>query len=108
MRLVGEIEASLRNALTRYEAGEIDDATGEIADSYFGIFEKETANMEVAVRRHFSLKKATELEQAFTDLRRAMSSRSPAPEIKRQIAELLEQLKTSAGELDRKAVEPNF
>jgi len=76
----------------------------QVADAYFGIFEGEKANMEIAVRRFISLKKAAELEKGFSDLRKAMFNKAPLADVKRQIAALVGAVKEAAGKLDGKGV----
>lgn len=102
--IADEIEKTLVVALKSYEDGKASDAMEKVADSYFGIFEGEKANMEIAVRRFISLKKAAELEKGFGNLRKAMHGKAPLPDIKKQAAELIKALKESARELDRKGV----
>ena len=99
------IDAIVKQALQSYENGKVTEAMEMVADAYFGIFEGEKANMEIAVRRYLSLKKATELEKGFGDIRKAMYNKAPLLDIKKQIANLLKALKESAMELDRKGVE---
>src|SRR3972149_4064076 len=72
------IDAIVKQALHSYENGKVTEAMEMVADAYFGIFEGEKANMEIAVRRYLSLKKATELEKGFGDIRKAMSKKLPA------------------------------
>lgn len=104
IQVVGEIEKALQGALISYEEGKTNDAMERVADAYFGIFEAEKANMEIAVRRFISLKKATELEKGFGDIRKAMFNKAHLSDIKKQIANLLRALKEAAKELDRKGV----
>lgn len=102
--VVGEIEKALQSALISYEEGKTNDAMERVADAYFGIFEAEKANMEIAIRRYLSLKKATELEKGFGDIRKAMHSKTPLLDIKKQTVNLIEALKDAGRELDRKGV----
>ncbi|MEK7846668.1 MAG: hypothetical protein AAB257_06865 [Nitrospinota bacterium] len=102
--ITDEIENALHSALKSYEAGRTMEAMEKVADAYFGIFEGEKANMEIAVRRFISLKKATELEKGFGDLRKAMFNKAPLSDVKRQTVNLVDALKNAARELDRKGV----
>ncbi|MBI3754305.1 MAG: hypothetical protein HY266_09755 [Deltaproteobacteria bacterium] len=102
--IADEIEKALHSALKSYEDGKASDAMEKVADAYFGIFEGDKANMEIAVRRFISLKKAAELEKGFSDLRKAMLDKAPLADVKRQTANLTDELKKSAKELDRKGV----
>lgn len=102
--IADEIEKALHSALKFYEDGKASDAMEKVADAYFGVFEGDKANMEIAVRRFISLKKATELEKGFSDLRKAMFNKTPLADVKRQTAALADELKKSAKELDRKGV----
>lgn len=105
--VAGDIEKSLGNALSLYESGKTAEAMEKVADTYFGIFEGEKTNMEIAVRKYLSLKKASELEKGFGDLRKSMSNKIPLSDIKSQTANLMERLKGAAKELDRKGVLSN-
>ena len=98
------IDAIVKQALQSYENGKVTEAMEMVADAYFGIFEGEKANMEIAVRRYLSLKKATELEKGFGDIRKAMFNKISAADIKKQTAVLIEKVKAAAKELDRKGV----
>ncbi len=102
--IADEIEKALHSALKSYEDGKGSDAMEKVADAYFGIFEGEKANMEIAVRKFISLKKATELEKGFGDLRKAMFNKIPLADIKKQTNGLIEAVKSAAKELDRKGV----
>lgn len=99
-----DIEKSLHSALKLYEKGKASEAMEKAADAYFGIFEGDKANMEIAVRRFISLKKATELEKGFSDLRKAMFDKAPLTDIKRQAMELIRAVKEAAEKLDGKGV----
>jgi hypothetical protein len=107
LRIADEIEKALHSALKSYEAGKASEAMEKVADAYFGIFEGEKANMEIAARRFMSLKKATELEKGFSDLRKAMFNKAPLSEIKKQTVNLVDAVKNAAKELDRKGVRVN-
>lgn len=102
--IADEIEKALHSALKSYEEGKASYAMEKVADAYFGVFEGEKANMEIAVRRFISLKKATELEKGFSDLRKAMFNKAPLSDIKRQTTELIRAVKEAAGKLDGKGV----
>ena len=70
--------------------------------AYFEFFEGK--GIEAAVRRFISLRKATELEKGFADIRKAIHGGVPAGKIKEQTLSLIEALKSAANELDRKGV----
>lgn len=99
-----DIEKSLHSALKLYEKGKASEAMEKASDAYFGIFEGEKANMEIAVRRFISLKKATELEKDFGDLRKAMFNKAPLSDVKKQTVNLIDALRNAAKELDKKGV----
>lgn len=103
-KVAGEIERTLEGAMTDYKEGKVNQAMEKVSDAYFGIFEGENANMEIAVRRHLSLKKATDLEKGFADLRKGMSGRLPLADIRKQMINLVSALKEAAKELERKGV----
>jgi len=98
------IDEALTRALDTYKKGQTGQATEDVADAYFGIFEGEKANMEIAVRRHLSLKRATALENAFTHIRKAMNSKTSVKEVHQMTRDLIEELKKAAHDLDRKGV----
>ena len=103
-KVAGEIEKPLEEAVVDYKEGKVNQAVEKVADAYFGIFEGEKANMEIAVRRYLSLKKATDLEKGFGDLRKRMSSRIPLSDVRKQTNDLIGAVKEAAGELERKGV----
>ncbi len=104
VKVAGEIEKALNNAVTSCEKGKKDEAMETVADAYFGIFEGEKANMEIAVRRFLSLKKASELEKGFADLRKAIKEDIKPGDFKKQASILIGAVKAAAKELDRKGV----
>lgn len=99
-----DIEKMMTDAVKDYESGKTNQAMEKVADAYFGVFEGEKANMEIAVRKFISLKKATELEKGFADIRKAMFNKVSNADIRKQVNNLTEALKESAKELDRKGV----
>lgn len=103
-KVAGEIERTLEEAMRDYKDGKVNQAMEKVADAYFGIFEGEKANMEIAVRRHISLKRATDLEKGFGDIRKGMSDRLPLSDVRKQIGNLIGALKEAAKELERKGV----
>src|SRR3972149_9354914 len=103
-KVAGEIEKTLEEAVRDYQEGEVSQAMEKVADAYFGIFEGEKANMEIAIRRYLSLKRATDLEKGFGDLRKRMSSRIPLSDVRKQTNDLIGAVKEAAGELERKGV----
>lgn len=100
-----DIEAALKDALKSYDSGDSEKAMEEVADAYFAIFEAENANMEIAVRQRLSLKKATSLERAFTDVRKMMHEKAPLKEVKKKVLGLALEIKKAAAELDAKGVD---
>lgn len=103
-KVAAEIEKGLNKAVHVYEAGRRDEAMEMVTDAYFGIFEGEKANMEIAVRRFISLKKASELEKGFADLRKGAKDGIKPGDFKKQTFILAEAVKAAAAELDRKGV----
>ncbi len=104
MDIAGGIEKSLQDAMILYESGKTDNAMEKVADTYFGMFENEKANMEIAVRKFLSLKRAAALEKGFGDLRKGMFNKIAPADIKKQAGALIDEVKRAAGELDRKGV----
>ena len=100
-----DIEAALKDALKSYEKGDTEKAMEEVSDAYFAIFEKEDANMEIAVRQSLSLKRATALERAFIDIRKMMHGKAPLKEVKQKTLDLIAEIKKAANELDKKGVD---
>lgn len=103
-KVAGEIEKTLEEAVRDYQEGEVSQAMEKVADAYFGIFEGEKANMEIAIRRYLSLKKATDLEKGFGDLRKGISARLPLADVRQQMINLVNAVKEAAKDLDRKGV----
>ena len=97
-----EVGNTLKEGQALYEAGNMQGAKGKVTDAYFEVFEGK--GMETAVRRFISLRKATELEKGFADIRKAIHGGVPAGKIKEQTLSLIEALKSAANELDRKGV----
>jgi len=95
------IEKKLEAALSRYQSGSPKEAKTLVSDAYFGIFEAVTANMEVAIRQNISQKKAYEVENAFVEIRRMISTKKEPSLIHSQIKKVLTELKSQAAELDR-------
>ena len=104
MKVSDEIEKELNASVGTYEKGKKSEAMETVADAYFGIFEGEKANMEIAVRRFINLKKSSELEKGFADLRKSIKEEIKPSEFKRQVSNLIEAVKAAAKELDRKEV----
>lgn len=100
-----DIEAALKHALKSYELGDSGKAMEEVADAYFAIFEAEDTNMEIAVRQRLSLKRATSIERAFTDVRKIMHEKAPLKDVKKKVLGLALEIKKAAGELDAKGVD---
>ena len=99
------IEKSLLSAVNIYKSGDSEKAMEEVSDAYFAIFEAEDANMEIVVRQRLSLKRATSLERAFTDVRKMMHEKAPLKEVKEKTLDLITEIKKAANELDRKGVD---
>lgn len=99
-----DIEKTLEEAAGDYKDGKVIQAIEKVADAYFGIFEGENANMEIAVRRYLSLKKATDLEKGFGDLRKRMSEKQPVSDIRKDMRNLTVAIREAAAELERKGV----
>lgn len=103
-KVAGEIERTLEEAMRDYKEGKVNQAIEKVSDAYLGIFEGEKANMEIAVRRHISLKKAADLEKGFGDLRKGMAGRLPLADVRKQMINLVSAVKEAAKELERKGV----
>lgn len=69
-------------------------------DAYYGIFESEPHNMEVAVRVNISGRRAFEIESQFTELRQAIAKGESPATLRTMKAELIAALTAVAGELD--------
>ena len=101
------IEKALNHALSVYGEGKSEEATEMVADAYFGLFESEKANMEIAVRRFISFKVAAKIEKSFNKLRKAMHSKEAIKDIEGRTVALIEEVKKAAIKLDEKGVEMN-
>lgn len=104
LKTAEDIAKVLNTAVRSYEGGKGAQAVEEVADAYFGVFESEDANMEIAVRRYISQKKAVQLENGFNGLRKAMSKGAPTAEVRKMSAGLIEEVKGAAKELEAKGV----
>ncbi len=98
------IEKNLEEALSIYKDGDIDDAMEKVADAYFGQFENEDINMEIAVRTYISLKDSKTLEKGFSDIRKDMYYKKSFDEIKKMVETQIENVKTAAKTLDKKKI----
>ena len=105
MGVAENIEAALKDALKSYEKGDTEKAMEEVSDAYFAVFENDDANMEIAVRQRLSLKRATALERAFTDIRRMMNGNVQLKEVRERVSGLAAEIKKAANELDAKGVD---
>ena len=104
MKVADEIEKALNASIGAFENGKKNEAMETVADAYFGVFEGEKANMEIAVRRFINLKKSSELEKGFADLRKAIKEGIKPADFRKQTEGLIEAVKAAAKELDRKGV----
>jgi len=98
------IDNELRAGLELYEQGKVQAAQEKVVDAYFGVFEGEKANMEIAIRQGLSYKRANGLEKGFSELRKAMNKKAPAHEVRAMALELMDGVRKAADELDRKGV----
>lgn len=98
------IKTALLVSLDTYGKGDSSGAMEEVADAYFVIFEGEDANMEIAVRRFLSHKRAIALEKAFTDIRRVMHDKAPFKDVEEKLRPLTKELKKAASDLDAKGI----
>ncbi|MBI5235445.1 MAG: hypothetical protein HY886_04275 [Deltaproteobacteria bacterium] len=103
-RVADGIGKALHTAQRSYDEGRANEAMEAVSDAYFGLFEGTDANMEIAVRRFLSLRKAATLEKGFSDIRKAMSSKARADDVRRLTMELARALKETALRLDEKGV----
>lgn len=99
-----KIGRELGGAVKLYEKGDTQGAEEKTVDAYFSVFEGEKANMEIAVRKSLSLKRASELEKGFSDIRKALHNKAPVHEVKTRTLALMDAVKKAADELDRSGV----
>ncbi len=99
-----KIDSELRAVLKLYEGGKVQAAEEKAVDAYFGIFEGEKANMEIAIRQNLSFKRANELEKAFSEIRKAMHKKNSAAAVKALTVKLSDGIGKAADELDGKGV----
>lgn len=102
--VVTRIETALTTAVADYRDGGVAEVDGLVSDSYFDIFEAPEANMEIAVRRFLSAKKARHLERSFKALRKAVYAKVDADLFADAVGDLLGDLRTAAAALDEKGV----
>jgi len=102
--VAADIEKSLREAVQIYGEEKREEAMERIADSYFGLFEAQEANMEIAVRRFISLRGATRLEKGFNDIRRAMHKGVSLTDIRKLAEDQIKDLHDAADQLDKKGI----
>lgn len=98
------IEEVLAEATEEYKDGRVPEAMEGVVDAYFGVFEAQDANMEIAVRRFLSVERARRLEKAFTDVRRAMHDDAPYGEVGKMVSDLMDSVNRAAEDLDKKGV----
>ena len=103
MDVAKDIEVSLQDALKTYRKGDKDNAMAGVADAYFSIFEGEY-NMEIAVRRHISLKRAVALEKSFVEIRKSMANGASFSGVREKVLKLTGDVKKAAKGLDGKGV----
>ena len=103
MDVAKDIEVSLQDALKTYRKGDKNNAMTGVADAYFSIFEGEY-NMEIAVRRHISLKRAVALEKSFVEIRKSMANGASFSGVREKVLKLTGDVKKAAKELDGKGV----
>ena len=78
-QVVEDISSILDEALVIYEKGEVQQAKDKVNDAYFGPFEGE--EMEQAIRLNISAKRAFELEERFSMIKKLMTKGASAVEI---------------------------
>lgn len=94
---VGRIEATLNQALTAYESGQIEQAKQLAKDAYFDVFE--SSGMETAIRLQISARRAFEVEYGFTEVSQLLRSGAGADEVRGKVAGLIGMLRADASQL---------
>ena len=98
------VQDTLLKALEAHAKGAKQDAKRLCDDAYFGVFEQITANMEVAIRKFRSAKRAAEIENSFGEIRKSINLSKPEAEIKKRIESLSSDVAAEARELDKMKV----
>ncbi|MCF6094399.1 FTR1 family iron permease [Microaerobacter geothermalis] len=98
-QVVDEISGILDEALIFYEQGNVTEGKNKVNDAYFGPFEGD--EMEKAVRINISAKRAFELEDRFSEIKKLMDKGAPSSEIVAVMNELNEMLRQDAAVLTR-------
>ncbi|MBI2850001.1 MAG: FTR1 family iron permease [Chloroflexi bacterium] len=94
---VAKIEATLDQAVSAYERGDVEIAKQVAKDAYFDVFE--SSGMETAIRLDISSARAFEVEYGFTEVNQLLRSGASPAEVKQQVGELMGMLREDAGRL---------
>lgn len=93
-QVVDEISTILDEALVTYGQGNVEEGKSKVNDAYFGPFEGD--EMEQAVRINISAKRAFELEDRFSEIKKRMNEGAAATEIATVMDELKNMLRQDA------------
>src|SRR3990170_5697051 len=93
-RPVSRIEDTLNRALVAREKGDQETATQLAKDAYFEVFE--SSGMEAAMRLGISARRASEVEFAFTDMRRLIRTGASPTEVRQANSRLMAMLRADA------------
>ena len=96
-RPVSKIEDTLNRALVAHEKGDRETATQLAKDAYFEVFE--SSGMETAIRISISARRASEVEFAFTDVRRVIRTGAGTSEARQATSALMALLREDAARL---------
>lgn len=96
-RPVSKIEDTLNRALAASEKGDREAATQLSKDAYFDVFE--SSGMEAAMRLGISARRASEVEFAFTDVRKLIRNGTNPSEIRQAVSKLMTMLREDAARL---------
>lgn len=99
--VVEDIEVMINQALSQYQAGEVETARQSITDAYFGSFEGE--EMEQAVQQNIGSRNAFKVEYMFTQIKELMKAGASQKEVEEMARLLLEELRAYAVQLDKAA-----
>jgi hypothetical protein len=99
-----EVCARLSEIPTLVAAGKNKEAKGKLDDTYFADFENVDANLEAEIRTQISRDAAAEIESKFSEIRKAIVKNSSADDLKKQLAALCDNVKSSAHKLKEEKI----
>lgn len=100
-KVVDQIDKTLAQSLELYNRGEIGKAKEAVNEAYYSVFEKE--GMERAVKAKISGKRVGIEEYKFVVIKKMMTNKAPAAQIKKEMNDLVKMLREDAAQMGGKA-----